>query len=275
MKRIQKFLITVLIFLSFNVWDVYAYSIETLNNSSDFQEISQMEEEIFRWAQGALESENQNADLQIEYSRAVKIYIDTNIFENEELTPKILQTILNGAVYIWEVPVEVSENKYVIVTVSRSLPIDEELQQELLENGTYTQKELEIELEKTGNWTIARASYDETKSDYIGRLESALSESYNEADSDVVYLLGGTPKIRLPFGVIFKDDECNIIKLNDEEGIYRFEQMKDIVNKIPKEDTMSEDIVVVKNKYSWYIIFLSIAGLFAGIFIFVKLIQKN
>ena len=44
MKRIQKFLITVLIFLSFNVWDVYAYSIETLNNSSDFQEISQMEE---------------------------------------------------------------------------------------------------------------------------------------------------------------------------------------------------------------------------------------
>lgn len=113
MKRIQKFLITVLIFLSFNVWDVYAYSIETLNNSSDFQEISQMEEEIFRWAQGALESENQNADLQIEYSRAVKIYIDTNIFENEELTPKILQTILNGAVYIWEVPVEVSENKYV------------------------------------------------------------------------------------------------------------------------------------------------------------------
>lgn len=51
--------------------------------------------------------------------------------------------------------------------------------------------------------------------------------------------------------------------------------MKDIVNKIPKEDTMSEDIVVVKNKYSWYIISLSIAGLFAGIFIFVKLIQKK
>ena len=51
--------------------------------------------------------------------------------------------------------------------------------------------------------------------------------------------------------------------------------MKDIVNKIPKEDTMSEDIVVVKNKYSWYIISLSIAGLFAGIFIFLKLIQKT
>lgn len=275
MKRIQKFLIAVLIFLSFNVSDVYAYSIETLNNSSDLQEISQMEEEILCWAQGAFESENQNVDLQIEYSRAVKIYIDTNIFENEELTPEILQNILNGAIYIWEVPVQVSEGRYVIVTVSRSLPIDEELQQELLENGTYTQEELETELEKVGSWTIATAGYDETKSDYIGRLESALSESYNEADSDIVYLLGGTPKMRLPFGVIFKDDECKIIKLNDESGIYRFEQMKDIVNRIPKEATMSEDIVVVKNKYSWYIIFLSLAGLFAGIFIFMKLIQKN
>lgn len=275
MKRIQKFLIAVLIFLSFNVSDLYAYSIETLNNSSDLQEISQMEEEILRWAQGAFESENQNVDLQIEYSRAVKIYIDTNIFENEELTPEILQNILNGAIYIWEVPVQVSEGRYVIVTVSRSLPIDEELQQELLENGTYTQEELETELEKVGSWTIATAGYDETKSDYIGRLESALSESYNEADSDIVYLLGGTPKMRLPFGVIFKDDECKIIKLNDESGIYRFEQMKDIVNRIPKEATMSEDIVVVKNKYSWYIIFLSLAGLFAGIFIFMKLIQKN
>ena len=275
MKRIQKFLIAVLIFLSFNVSDVYAYSIETLNNSSDLQEISQMEEEILCWAQGAFESENQNVDLQIEYSRAVKIYIDTNIFENEELTPEILQNILNGAIYIWEVPVQVSEGRYVIVTVSRSLPIDEELQQELLENGTYKQEELETELEKVGSWTIATAGYDETKSDYIGRLESALSESYNEADSDIVYLLGGTPKMRLPFGVIFKDDECKIIKLNDESGIYRFEQMKDIVNRIPKEATMSEDIVVVKNKYSWYIIFLSLAGLFAGIFIFMKLIQKN
>ena len=275
MKRIQKFLITVLIFLSLNVSDVYAYSIETLNNSSDFQEISQMEEEIFRWAEGALESENQTVELQIDHSRAVKIYIDTNIFENEKLTPDILQTILNGAVYIWEVPVKVSEDRYVIVTVSRSLPIDEELQKELLENGTYTQEELETELEKAGSWTIATAGYDETKSDYIGRLESALGEAYNEADSDVVYLLGGTPKMRQPFGVIFKDDEGKIIKLDDEKGIYRFEQMKDIVNRIPKGDTMPEDIVVVKNKYSWYIIFLSIAGLFAGVFAFIKLIQKN
>ena len=34
-------------------------------------------------------------DLQIEYSRAVKIYIDTNIFEQEELTAENLQDTLD------------------------------------------------------------------------------------------------------------------------------------------------------------------------------------
>ena len=66
----------------FHVSDTYAYSIETLDNNPDLQEISQMEDEILRWAKGAIEDEN--VDLQVDYSRAVKIYVDTNIFENED-----------------------------------------------------------------------------------------------------------------------------------------------------------------------------------------------
>ena len=84
----------------FHVSDTYAYSIETLDNNPDLQEISQMEDEILRWAKGAIEDEN--VDLQVDYSRAVKIYVDTNIFENEELTFEILQDTLKDAVYIWE-----------------------------------------------------------------------------------------------------------------------------------------------------------------------------
>lgn len=57
-----------------------------------------MEDEILRWAKGAIE--DGNVDLQVDYSRAVKIYVDTNIFENEELTPEILQDTLKDAVYI-------------------------------------------------------------------------------------------------------------------------------------------------------------------------------
>lgn len=141
----------------FHVSDTYAYSIETLDNNPDLQEISQMEDEILRWAKGAIEDEH--VDLQVDYSRAVKIYVDTNIFENEELTPEILQDTLKDAVYIWEVPVKVKDNSYVTVTVSRAVPIDEERQKELLETGVYTEEELEAALEKAGSWTIPTAGY--------------------------------------------------------------------------------------------------------------------
>ena len=42
---------------------------------------------------------------------------------------------------------------------------------------------------------------DETEPDYIGKLESALGEPFHQADTDIVYLLGGTPKMRQPFEI--------------------------------------------------------------------------
>lgn len=216
-----------------------------------------MEDEIFRWAQGAIE--NENADLQIEYSRAVKIYIDTNIFEQEELTAENLQDTLDNAVYIWEVPVKVSEGRYVIVTISRALPIDEELQKELLEDGIYTQEELEIELEKVGSWTISRTRYYETGLDYIGKLDSVLGETLNKEDLDMIYLLGGTPKMRQPFGVVCREGKYQIVTLDvvtgendisafsseesqelNENSIYSFEQMREAIESMPEVDDESD-----------------------------------
>lgn len=256
----KKFLIIAVFTFSiifFNVSDTYAYSVETLDCSPDLQEISQMEDEILRWAQGAIE--NENADLQIEYSRAVKIYVDTNIFEQEELTDENLQDTLDNAVYIWEVPVKVSEGKYVIVTVSRALPIDEELQKELLEDGIYTQEELEMQLEKVGSWTISRTRYYETGLDYIGKLDSVLGEILNKEDLDMVYLLGGTPKMRLPFGVVCREGEYQIVTLDmateendistfnseenqelNENNIYSFEQVKEEIDSMPEVDDESD-----------------------------------
>lgn len=189
----------------------------------------------------------------------MKIYIDTNIFEQEELTAENLQDTLDNAVYIWEVPVKVSEDRYVIVTVSRALPIDEELQQELLEDGTYTQEELEMELEKVGSWTIPTAGYDETKSDYIGKLDSVLGETLNKEDLDMIYLLGGTPKMRQPFGVVCREGKYQIVTLDvvtgendisafsseesqelNENSIYSFEQVKEVIESMPEVDDESD-----------------------------------
>ena len=288
MKKNQAIIIAILSMIIFHVSDTYAYSIETLDNIPDLQEISQMEDEILRWAKGAIEDEN--VDLQVDYSRAVKIYVDTNIFENEELTPEILQDTLKDAVYIWEVPVKVSEDRYVIVTVSRALPIDEELQQELLEDGTYTQEELEMELEKVGSWTIPTAGYDETKPDYIGKLDSVLGETLNKEDLDMVYLLGGTPKMRQPFGVVCREGKYQIVTLDvvtgesdisafsseesqelNENSIYSFEQVKEAIESMPEVDDESDTggasaLSTEKNKKIWIygVVILLVAGVLAG-----------
>ena len=288
MKKNQAIIIAILSMIIFHVSDTYAYSIETLDNNPDLQEISQMEDEILRWAKGAIEDEN--VDLQVDYSRAVKIYVDTNIFENEELTPEILQDTLKDAVYIWEVPVKVSEDRYVIVTVSRALPIDEELQQELLEDGTYTQEELEMELEKVGSWTIPTAGYDETKPDYIGKLDSVLGETLNKEDLDMVYLLGGTPKMRQPFGVVCREGKYQIVTLDvvtgesdisafsseesqelNENSIYSFEQVKEAIESMPEVDDESDTggasaLSTEKNKKIWIygVVILLVAGVLAG-----------
>lgn len=288
MKKNQAIIIAILSMIIFHVSDTYAYSIETLDNNPDLQEISQMEDEILRWAKGAIEDEN--VDLQVDYSRAVKIYIDTNIFEQEELTAENLQDTLDNAVYIWEVPVKVSEDRYVIVTVSRALPIDEELQQELLEDGTYTQEELEMELEKVGSWTIPTAGYDETKPDYIGKLDSVLGETLNKEDLDMVYLLGGTPKMRQPFGVVCREGKYQIVTLDvvtgesdisafsseesqelNENSIYSFEQVKEAIESMPEVDDESDTggasvLSTEKNKKIWIygVVILLVAGVLAG-----------
>lgn len=288
MKKNQAIIIAILSMIIFHVSDTYAYSIETLDNNPDLQEISQMEDEILRWAKGAIEDEN--VDLQVDYSRAVKIYVDTNIFENEKLTSEILQDTLKDAVYIWEVPVKVKDNSYVTVTVSRAVPIDEERQKELLETGVYTEEELEAALEKVGSWTIPTAGYDETEPDYIGKLDSVLGETLNKEDLDMVYLLGGTPKMRQPFGVVCREGKYQVVTLDvvtgesdistftseesqelNENSIYSFEQVKEAIESMSEVDAESDtggasDLSTEKNKKIWIygIAVLLVAGVLVG-----------
>lgn len=176
------------------------------------------------------------------------------------------------------------------MTVSRALPIDEELQQELLEDGTYTQEELEMEFEKVGSWTIPTAGYDETKSDYIGKLDSVLGETLNKEDLDMVYLLGGTPKMRQPFGVVCREGKYQIVTLDvvtgesdisafsseesqelNENSIYSFEQVKEAIESMPEVDDESDTggasaLSTEKNKKIWIygVVVLLVAGVLAG-----------
>lgn len=221
MKR-KSHIISILfiIFLGFNNHiTASAFHLETLNESSDYQDIQEMEAELFECGMAFAQEGTSKEDLRIAYEKAVKIYVDTNIFESEKIDPEKLENILSHAVYLWEVPVELPTGGYVICTVSRALPIDEAVQQELLNQGIYTQEELNEQLAKTGQWEIPAYGYDETGKEYIGHLEDASKEQYDPEDSDMVYLLGGTPNFRQPFGLWCHESSYQIISISDSSDL--------------------------------------------------------
>ncbi|RDU24802.1 hypothetical protein [Anaerosacchariphilus polymeriproducens] len=234
---------------------VYAYSIETLNDSSDFHEIKKMEDEIMKNARGFFADEAENIDFTVDYSHAVKIYVDTNIFENNTITQDIVSNTIKQAVYIWEIPVKVAEDEYVICTVSRKPPIENEVKQELLNNGTYTEEEIQEAEAKVGQWMIAASSYDKTKKDYISEIEKVLGESFNKEDKKHLYLLGGTPNMRMPFGLLESNQKYSIMTLDlikpdtdsssnarnlkedlQTNTIYNFIKVKKWVSNLPPEN---------------------------------------
>ncbi len=218
-KKLHIVVLLVIIFGLSTKSTVLAFNIETLPESEDFQELQKLENRFLQCGMNFASGDTIPEDLRIAYELAVKIRIDTNIFLSDTLSSAELEKTLSAADYIWQVPVELPTGGYVICTVSRALPIDETTQQELLDQGIYTQEELSEQLAKTGQWEIPAYGYDETGKEYIGHLEDASKEQYHPEDSDMVYLLGGTPNFRQPFGLWCRENSYQIISISDSSDL--------------------------------------------------------
>ena len=218
LRNICLLLITIVGIIYFPMY-IYAYDIETLDESTDLTEIENKESDIINAAEAFFE-ESSNQELTIDYSRAVKIYVDTNIYENTQMYPTLLRRILGNATYLWEVPVRVSENNYVICTVSRKPPITEEVKKELLENKVFTENEIMEAEKQVGQWEIASSVYNDNNSDYIDTISSILEEDYNPDDIKQLFLLGGTPNMRLPFALFEENGRYKILtmEVTTQEG---------------------------------------------------------
>ena len=191
------FLIIFMVATIFMTRPVYAFTIETLDDSLDYNEIQNKEDEILDVVCNFIEVEKNN--LIVDYSRAVKVYVDTNIFAYERLSTDVIRSLLDNAVYFWEVPVKVSDGEYVICTVSKVPPISEEIKQDLLDAQIFTEDEIIEEESKVGQWEIPTWAESQNQTDYIGNIETYIGETFNPDDEIQLYLLGGTPNIRQPF----------------------------------------------------------------------------
>lgn len=185
------------------------------------------------------------AEENIDYSKIVKIYIDTDILENTEFNEeKILETI-NDADYFYELPIYHGDNKTVLFDIDRGIPLTDEER----ESGQYDEKAIAYYDRTAGKLHPYATGFCEYKWDYIGDVEEILEKG--NIDNAKIYFVG------LDFGltaVIFSENEeaqFLIIRGYDEENnnkfvyepsreLYSYDEIKEIA----LNNTTESDMVI-------------------------------
>lgn len=172
----------------------------------------------------------------IDFERAYKIYVDTNIFALPGGDLGEIQTALDHGPYIYLLPVTVGE-RTVMVNLQIGLPPDP--------NAEFTEEERRQALANEGRWTASAFALYRTgeEPDY----NAALRKYVGEVPPGTM-LMGGLPFFREPVAVTSWNGNAVLVPLfgsfdayaiRDLElapGVYDYVRVKDYVNSLPPED---------------------------------------
>ncbi len=186
------------------------YDMETLTESADFDEISQMEEEMLENIVELYTSEygQEPSDIpeHIDYSNAVKIYIDTDVLA---LNTDDAETILNALTagdYVWVIETTI-DDVAAEVTLARGEPLNEE------RTASLTEEERESIRQQEGKWGITATGItpkgETKKASYVQKL-TTIFENNEDTLSDVeqIAIAGGIPAFRYPIAIAFDGEKA-------------------------------------------------------------------
>lgn len=167
---------------------------DVLSNSSDYEEISALEDEILselREISGVSEGLEQ-----IDFSKGIKVYINTDILQlNTDNKESILSELHSGD-YVWVIPFTIDNENYQ-VTLGKGMPLSEEAKEVL------TPSQQQHIIEQEGKWGISEISRG-TVAPYMEQLENK-----EELDhySQVVFI-GSIPGIAMPMALCFDSQKA-------------------------------------------------------------------
>ena len=261
MKRIATILcmLVLLIFPSI----VYASTnepieIEKLSEADvDYSEIIGLDEEIKQMINSIREETNAERlpnDYKIDYTKANKIYVDTDIFSLETSKKQDVKESLKEVIYMWLLTLNIENTAYQI-NISKGLPFNESLK-ELL-----TEEEVETIKAEEGKWIVVAIEILEGKSiNYEATIANILKDINYESDAEIV-LCGGLKHIYQPVALVMNDEEVELLiplydleirgtekqisgikatAAQDVDGVYLYSRIKDAVNEMkdPDEDSV-------------------------------------
>lgn len=167
---------------------------DLLETNDDYNEIKLLEEDIRNHvlAMGA-----QGVPENIDFSHAVRIYVDTNIVELNSTQQEVLLDALADSNYVWVVPVEV-EGEWCSVTIARGLPFDGD------DRGVLTEEDIEYLRSMEGKWYITET----IRGGVEGYYSQLLNYGAELLDYDRIIFISSQPGIRMPIAIGLSDGEA-------------------------------------------------------------------
>lgn len=179
----------------------------------------------------------------INYGRAFKVYVDTNVFElTTNIASEIENTLENGN-YIYLLPID-TVNGTVVVNLQKGLPLSENAK------AILSEEEQQEVLDNVGKWVVSSlALYKNGNLNYD--YEKTLSSIIDEIPADTI-LVGGLPIFQDVVALIPNSDgvlegivpvtatvydEDLVTYARSGSMIYDYEQIKEIANGLPEANS--------------------------------------
>lgn len=212
-----------------------------LINSDDRASVEELSAEILESANN-FETDGFHAELSdLAFDDAFKVYIETGIFNNAPDNLQELSGLLEQADVVWNVPVY-SDDRVVLVQVSKALPLNE------IDQSQLTDSEIEEAAAAAGKWQVAASTlYDEDTDS--GDLIDSLSAFSSSNPQYKVFLVGGEPGIQSVTGVI-TDDSSIVGAASFQRDITYTPSAQTRGNDKAPEVTLEENKIYTLDKFS-------------------------
>lgn len=203
MRRIISFLCILLAISCFSVNDVCAKENDKVN--SEISDLFFLEDEIINKADELHKEEyvdTLSVNGLIDFSKAYKVYVDVNLFEKEQLSKVEMEELIEGAAFVWRVPVYY-EDSTCIVEVSKGVPYNKK------NEHLMTEEEKKISMENVGKWQVVSYFFYEGTVDQRKEMNDIL-DSVLEGYEDYTFL-GGVPGIGEIIAAVVQDGDVSKI----------------------------------------------------------------
>lgn len=278
MKRMFVFLSTLLIVFAFSI---SAFASDLSSNVEN--EVMDISDEIVTVVNEIYKNRDIKVTAEdIDYSKAYKVYVDTNIFKlSTNKADKIKETLETGN-YIYLLPIDVSDGT-IVVNLQKGLPLSENSKKVL------SLEEQQEVLDNVGKWIVSSVHFYENGNlnfDYERKLKSLIGVIPEDTMlvgslpifEDVVALIpnkDGIIESIVPLTTQSQEKGLIAYRISSNSDIYSYEQIKEIANDLPDEDpNIDGDATNIETKINYIMIAFS-GVLTLGIVVYMFYLKKK